>query len=178
MNVRIFWVSGVEYMCALTRARFILSSERVFGEWSQNPCQLQGKNPLYRKNSPFRRIEPTRLHQAGGSFESVRWNACVHRLELGLYSHWKEFLGNGVRTHVNSKGKIPSTGKILLLGGSNPQGCIKQDSELNTLPMSYSAPSPPSDCLSCSVVPSSVSLPPSPPVMSVSFSLSLFLSLS
>ena len=46
-----------------------------------------------------------------GSFESVRWNACVHRLDLGLYSHPKEILGNGVRTHVNSKGKIPSTGK-------------------------------------------------------------------
>ena len=45
-----------------------------------------------------------------GSFESVQWNACVHRLDLGLHSHLKEFLGNGVRTHVNSKGKIPSTG--------------------------------------------------------------------
>ena len=32
-------------------------------------------------------------------------------LDLGLYSHPKEFLGNGVRTHVNSKKKIPSTGK-------------------------------------------------------------------
>ena len=31
-----------------------------------------------------------------GSFESVRWNACVHRLDLGLYSHPKEFWGNGV----------------------------------------------------------------------------------
>ena len=30
-----------------------------------------------------------------GSFESVRWNACVHRVDLGLYSHPKEFLGNG-----------------------------------------------------------------------------------
>ena len=40
-----------------------------------------------------------------GSFESLRWNACVHRLDLGLYSHPKEFWGNGVRTHVNSKGK-------------------------------------------------------------------------
>ena len=29
-----------------------------------------------------------------GSFESVRWNGCVHRLDLGLYSHPKEFLGN------------------------------------------------------------------------------------
>ena len=44
------------------------------------------------------------------SFESVRWNACVYRLDLGLYSRPKEFGGNGVRTHVNSKGKIPSTG--------------------------------------------------------------------
>ena len=43
-------------------------------------------------------------------WESVRGNACVHRLDLGLYSHPKEFLGNGVWTHVNSKGKIPSTG--------------------------------------------------------------------
>ena len=44
-----------------------------------------------------------------GSFEFARWNACVHRLDLSLCSHPKEFLGNGVRTHVNSKRKIPST---------------------------------------------------------------------
>ena len=44
-----------------------------------------------------------------GSFESVRWNACVHRLDLGLHSNLKEFGGNRVRTHVNSKGKISST---------------------------------------------------------------------
>ena len=41
-----------------------------------------------------------------GTFESER---CVHRLDLGLYSHPKEYLRNGVRTHVNSKGKIPTT---------------------------------------------------------------------
>ena len=45
-----------------------------------------------------------------GSFWSVQWNACVHRLDLGLYSHPKEFRGNGVRNYVNSKGPIPSTG--------------------------------------------------------------------
>ena len=64
----------------------------------------------------------------------MRWNACVHRLDLGLYSHPKEFLGNGVRTHVNAKAKIPCTGKILLRGGSNLRRCIRQDSEPNTLP--------------------------------------------
>ena len=42
--------------------------------------------------------------------ESMRWNACVHILDLSLYSRLKEFIwGNGVRTHVNSKGKLPST---------------------------------------------------------------------
>ena len=55
-----------------------------------------------------------------GSFESVRWDACIHRLELGLYSYPKEFWGNGVGTHVTSRGNIPSTGKILLIGGPNP----------------------------------------------------------
>ena len=44
-----------------------------------------------------------------GSFESVQRNACVHRIELGLYSHPKKFFGNKVRIHANSKGKIPST---------------------------------------------------------------------
>ena len=44
-----------------------------------------------------------------GSFESVRWNACEHK-QPQLYSHSKEFGGNGVRTHVNFKGKITSTG--------------------------------------------------------------------
>ena len=35
----------------------------------------------------------------------------MHRLDLGLYVQSSErVLGNGVRTHVNSKGKIPSTG--------------------------------------------------------------------
>ena len=46
-----------------------------------------------------------------GSFESVRWTACVHRLDLGVYSHPKEFWGNRVRNHVKSIGIIPSTGK-------------------------------------------------------------------
>ena len=54
-------------------------------------------------------IHPSRTWTSG-SFESVRWNACVHRLDHGLYSHPKKFWGNGVWTHVNSKGKIPSTG--------------------------------------------------------------------
>ena len=49
-------------------------------------------------------IRPSRT-RTSGSFKSVWWNARVHRLEL---THLKEvFLGNGVRTHVNSKEKSP-----------------------------------------------------------------------
>ena len=74
------------------------------------------------------------------SVESVRWNAYVHRLDPGLYTHPKEFLGSAVRIHVNSKRKILSTGNILPTGGSNPRPCIKQDSEPNTLRTSHSGP--------------------------------------
>ena len=56
---------SVSCMCAQTRPRFTLSSEWVLGEWSQNRCYLQRENPLYRKHSPQRRIEPTTLHQTG-----------------------------------------------------------------------------------------------------------------
>ena len=47
-----------------------------------------------------------------GSLESMRWNACVRKLDLSLCSRPKEFLGNGVRTTVSSKGKIPSTREL------------------------------------------------------------------
>ena len=40
--------------------------------------------------------------------------------------------GNGVRTHVNSKGNNPLY--LRLRGGSNPQHCITQDTKPNTLP--------------------------------------------
>ena len=65
-------------------------------------------------------INPSRTWMSG-SFESVRWNACVHRLDLSLCSLPKEFQGNGVRTHVNSKEKVPSTGKNSPERGSEPK---------------------------------------------------------
>ena len=57
------WVCEVERMCAQTRPWLILSSERVFGEWSQKPCQLQRqKSPLPETQ---RRVEPATLRHAG-----------------------------------------------------------------------------------------------------------------
>ena len=60
-----------------------------------------------------------------------RGDSVIVRVTFSLCSHLKEFLGNGVRTHVNSKGKIPST-----RGSEDGQtcDCIMQDSEPNTLP--------------------------------------------
>ena len=83
-------------------------------------------------------IHPSRTWMSG-SLESLRWNACVHRLDLSLHSHLKESIGNRARTHANSKGENPSTGKFLG-EGSNPQHYIKYNSEPNTLPTSYSSP--------------------------------------
>ena len=53
-------------------------------------------------------IHPSRTRMSG-SFDPVQRHASAQRLDFGLYSHSREFWGNGVRTHVNSKGKIPST---------------------------------------------------------------------
>ena len=44
-------------------------------------------------------IRPSRTWMSG-SFESVRWNDCVHRLDLGLYSHPKEFWGGMESEHM------------------------------------------------------------------------------
>ena len=53
MNVRIFWAHSMEYMGAQTRPQFILSSERVFREWSQNPMLTPRENShLPEKFSP------------------------------------------------------------------------------------------------------------------------------
>ena len=76
-------------------------------------------------------IHPPRTWMLG-YFEYVRWNACVHRLDLGLYSHPKDFFA----------GNIPSMEKNLPRGVLNPWRCTKQDSEPNTLPTSYSGSCP------------------------------------
>ena len=54
----------MEWMYAQTRPRFILSSERVFREWSPNLelCYLQGKSHLPEAQT---RVEPAMLHHAG-----------------------------------------------------------------------------------------------------------------
>ena len=71
-------------------------------------------------------------------FGSGRWNACVHRLDLCLYSFPKEFWGDGVRTHVNSKGWIPS------IRGSGECRTSDTASRRTTSPTHYRQSCPPS----------------------------------
>ena len=64
MNVRIFWVRAMECMCAQTRPRFILSSEKVF--WGMEFGAMltpRKKIPVIGK-FPQRRIEPATLWTA------------------------------------------------------------------------------------------------------------------
>ena len=42
-----------------------------------------------------------------GSFESVRWNECVHRLDLSLFSHLKEFGGMESEAMLTPREKSP-----------------------------------------------------------------------
>ena len=52
MNVRIFWVRAMKCMCAQTRPRFILSSERVFGGMEFEPMLTPRKKSSLPENFP------------------------------------------------------------------------------------------------------------------------------
>ena len=82
------------------------------------------------------RIHPSRT-QLLGSFEPVQWNACVYRLDLGLYSHPKQIQGMESEPMLTLKEKSPLCGK--LRGGLNLQCYIMQEGEPNTLPTSVLA---------------------------------------
>ena len=81
-------------------------------------------------------IHPSRTWTSG-SIESVRWNVCVHRLDLGLYSHPKEFLGGmEFEPMLTPREKSPLL-ENFPRGGSNPRRCGQR---VQTLPTSYSGP--------------------------------------
>ena len=41
------------------------------------------------------------------SFEPVRWNTCVYKLDLGLYSHPEEFWGMESEPKLTPRAKSP-----------------------------------------------------------------------
>ena len=82
----------------------------------------------------------TRFTHLGPEFQDLlnlcdRMHLCTDK--TSIYTLIPKSAWNGVRTHVNSKEKIPlplKKKKILLRERSNPRHCIKQDSDPTTLP--------------------------------------------
>ena len=63
MNVRIFWVRAMKCMCAQTRPRFILSSERVFGGMEFEPMSTRREKSPLPENVPRGGSNPRRCGQ-------------------------------------------------------------------------------------------------------------------
>ena len=63
MNVRIFWVRTMKCMCAQTRPRFILSSERVFGGMEFEPMLTPREKSPLPENVPRGGSNPRRCGQ-------------------------------------------------------------------------------------------------------------------
>ena len=63
MNVRIFWVRAMKCMCAQTRPRFILSSERVFGGMEFEPMFTPREKSPVPENFPRGGLNPWRCGQ-------------------------------------------------------------------------------------------------------------------
>ena len=81
-------------------------------------------------------IHPSRTWTSG-SFESMRWNACMHRLDLGLYSHPKEFFwGMEFEPMLTPREKSPLPENVPR-GVSNPRHF---GSEPKHYQLSYSGP--------------------------------------
>ena len=73
--------------------------KEFLGEWSLNPCQLQGKNPLYRKISP----EEDRIRDAVNSEPRHYQRAIPAPLHaLNLHAHWHRHILTHVHTHANT----------------------------------------------------------------------------
>ena len=67
----------------------------------------------------------------------MRWNACVHRLDLGLYSHPKEFFGGMELEPMLTPRDKPPLPENFPRGGLNQRRCGQR---IQTLPTSYSGP--------------------------------------
>ena len=63
MNVTIFWVCAMKCMCAQTRPRFILSSERVFGKMGLEPMLTPTEKSPLPENVPRGGSNPWRCGQ-------------------------------------------------------------------------------------------------------------------
>ena len=86
MNVRIFWVCAMKCMCAQTRPRFILSSERVLGGMEFEPMLTpREKSPLL-ENFPRGGSNPQRCGQRAQTLPTSYSGPLLGNFEQ--HSHW------------------------------------------------------------------------------------------
>ena len=74
----------MERMCKQTRPRFVLSSERVWGNGVRTHVNSMGEIPSTGKKSPQRRIEPMTLYQACAGW-NLGWGLNLRALVCGLF---------------------------------------------------------------------------------------------
>ena len=73
MNVRIFWVCVMKYVCAQTRPRFILSSERVLGEMEFEPMLTPREKSPLPENFPRGGSNPQRCIAQDSESKHYQW---------------------------------------------------------------------------------------------------------
>ena len=97
MNVRIFWVCVMKCMCAQTRPRFILSSERVFGGMEFEPMLTPREKSPLPENVPRGGSNPRRCGQraqtlptsySGPLFRMFCSKQKQNKTEKGVKNRW------------------------------------------------------------------------------------------
>ena len=124
----------MECMRAQARPRFILSYERVLGEWSQNPCELHGGNPLHWRLRG--RLNPRRCIRQDSKPDALPTSysgPTLHQAGQRARRTTNELF----RPHAASSRTASPTHYQRAIPAPR---CIKQDSEPDALPTSYSGP--------------------------------------
>ena len=106
------------------------------------PMLTPRENPLYQKNSPQRRIEPMMLYQAGQQSQHST-NKLFHDAvssRTAIPTLYQQAIPWCCIKQDSNPNTLP-TSYSRPRGRSSPWCCIKQDSNPNTLPTSYSRPS-------------------------------------
>ena len=89
MNVRIFWVRAMKCMCAQTRPRFILSSERVFGGMEFEPMLTPREKYPLPENFPRGGSNPRRCGQQAQTLPTSYSGPRIYKWMLCLsFSEW------------------------------------------------------------------------------------------
>ena len=94
MNIRIFWVRAMKCMCAQTRPRFILSSERVFGGMEFEPMLTPREKSPLPENVPRGGSNPRRCGQRAQALPTELFQPpyVLCWVMLDVFPMWQQFV--------------------------------------------------------------------------------------